>query len=48
MVIETVDQKSMKRLHTAIEEMASLISTHLGGEATVYYLDKNNREIIIE
>ena len=48
MVIETVDQKSIKRLHTAIEEMASLISTHLGGEATVYYLDKNNREIIIE
>ena len=48
MVIETVDQKSMERLNTAIEEMASLISTHLGGEATVYYLDKNNREIIIE
>lgn len=48
MVIETVDQKSMERLNTAIEEMASLISTYLGGEATVYYLDKNNREIIIE
>ncbi len=48
MVIETVDQKSMERLNGAIEEMASLISKHLGGEATVYYLDKNNREIIIE
>lgn len=48
MVIETVDQKSMERLNEAIEEMASLISKHLGGEATVYYLDKNNREIIIE
>lgn len=48
MVIETVDQKSMERLNGAIEEMASLISKHLGGEAAVYYLDKNNREIIIE
>lgn len=48
MIIETVDPKSKERLTQAIEELSELIKQHLKAETKIYYLEKDNDEIVID
>ena len=48
MIIETVDPKSKDRLTQAIEELSELIKQHLKAETKIYYLEKDNDEIVID
>lgn len=48
MIIETVDPKSKERLTQAIEELSELIKQHLKAETNIYYLEKDNDEIVID
>ena len=48
MIIETVDPKSKERLVQAIEELSELIKQHLKAETKIYYLEKDNDEIVID
>ena len=48
MIIETVDPKSKEILTQAIEELSELIKQHLKAETKIYYLEKDNDEIVID
>ena len=48
MIIETVNPKSKERLTQAIEELSELIKQHLKAETKIYYLEKDNDEIVID
>lgn len=48
LIIETINQNKQDKLNKAIDELASLVQSNLGGTYKKYLLDKNNNEIIIK
>ncbi|MGE5633582.1 MAG: B3/4 domain-containing protein [Caulobacteraceae bacterium] len=46
--IESVDNSRREAFEAAVKELAELVNKYLGGSQQVSFLDKNNREIVIE
>jgi len=45
--IELIDETRSDEFHEALQELADLVSHHLGGRVKIEVLDRNNREITI-
>lgn len=48
LIIETIDPKSKERLNAAIDELSKLIKENLNGDTEIFYLEKDNDQIVIE
>ncbi len=46
--IESIDSSRREVFEAAVKELAELVGKYLGGSRRMFFLDKNNREIIID